>query len=217
MKNLNKKYFALVIFVVYVACFSVLALLKGRMPSDLWALAKIGYQSIPFVLIVVSGFVVYAWKWKIFRGWLVPFPNLNGTWQGVLQSTWIDEKTQQRVGPIPVIITIKQTFVHLSCVVRTAESSSHSFMADFWLDAGNQVRKLSYSYQNQPRPSVVDRSPPHCGTALFEIVGTPVTKLKGTYWTERKTTGEMELTFRQPELLEEFPDDLGRHPMSAKP
>ena len=217
MNNLNKKAFALVIFVVYILCFSVMALHRGESPADLWTMAKIGYQSIPLVLVLVALFVGYAWRWRIFRGWLVPFPDLNGTWQGTLQSTWIDPKTNQGIGPIPIIVSIKQTFIHLSCVVRTAESSSHSFMADFWLDSGNQVRKLGYSYQNQPRPTIVDRSPPHSGTSLFEIIGTPVTKLKGTYWTERKSTGEIELTFRQKELLEEFPDDLGSHPMSPPP
>jgi hypothetical protein len=217
VNNLNKKTFALVIFAIYIVCFSALALCKGKSPADLWAMAKIGYESIPFLLILVGLFVSYAWKWRCFRGWLVPFPDLNGTWQGLLHSTWINPQTQQRVAPIPIIVTIRQTFVHLSCVVRTAESSSHSFIADFWLDASNQVRKLSYSYQNQPKPTVVDRSPPHSGTAVFEIIGTPVTKLKGTYWTERKTTGEIELAFRQKELLEEFPGNLGEHPMSPKP
>ena len=214
MNNLNKNYFALVIFIVYCLCFSAIALRHGQSPSDLWTMVKIGYQSIPAVLVAVGFFATYAWKWKIFRGWLVPFPNLNGTWQGTLQSTWIDEKTGKPVAAIPVILTIRQTFIHVSCVVRTAESSSHSFLANFWLDPSNQVRKFSYSYQNQPRPTVVNRSPPHSGTALFELVGNPVTKLKGTYWTERKTTGEIELTFRQPELLDEFPKDLGGHPMS---
>jgi hypothetical protein len=216
MNNLNKKAFALVIFTAYIICFSALALHEGKSPADLWAMVKIGYHSIPLVLVLVGFFVGYAWKWRVFRGWLVPFPDLNGTWQGMLQSTWIDPQTQQRIAPIPIIVTIRQTFIHLSCVVRTAESSSHSFIADFWLDAANQVRKLSYSYQNQPKPTVVNRSPPHSGTALFEIIGTPVTKLKGTYWTERKTTGEMELVFRQRELLEEFPNDLGPHPNGAK-
>ena len=75
---------------------------------------------------------------------------------------------------------------------------------------------LGYSYHSKPLPSVVDRSQPHDGTIVFELVGNPVEKLKGTYWTARKTTGEVELTFRSAKRLDEFPSDLGKHPISGK-
>ena len=35
-------------------------------------------------------------------------------------------------------------------------------------------------------------------------------------WTERKTTGEVVLKFREAKRLEEFPNDLGKHPVSGK-
>ena len=51
---------------------------------------------------------------------------------------------------------------------------------------------------------------------IFELVGNPVEKLKGTYWTERKTIGEVVFKFREPKRLAEFPSDLGKHPVSGK-
>ena len=50
----------------------------------------------------------------------------------------------------------------------------------------------------------------------MEIIGNPVEKLNGIYWTTRKTTGEVTLTFRCREKLDEYPSDLGEHPMRGK-
>ena len=176
----------------------------------------IGYKAIPLVLLTTGFFVAYAWRWKIFKGWLVPFPDLNGTWQGGLQTTWKNPDTGVTPPAIPVILTIKQSFVRISCVMRTSEMTSRSYLADFWLDGDEQVRMLGYSYHSKPLPTVIDRSQPHDGTIIFELVNDPVEKLKGTYWTARRTTGEVTLTFREKKRLEEFPSDLGRHPVSGK-
>lgn len=216
MKNLHSKRFALAIFAVFAFCFCWVAYRSGRNVSDLWSALVIAYKTIPLVLFVVGVFVGYAWRWRIFRGWLVPFPDLNGTWQGTIQTTWKNPETGEIPAPIPVILTIKQSFIRSSCVMRTAEMTSRSYLADFWLDGDEQVRMLGYSYHSKPLPSVVDRSQPHDGTIIFELVGNPVEKLKGTYWTARKTTGEVALTFREAKRLEDFPSDLGKHPVSGK-
>ena len=216
MKNLHIKRFALVIFIVFAAGFCWVACRSGKNVMDLWTALVIGYKTIPLVLLVAGIFVSYAWRWKIFRGWLVPFPDLNGTWQGTIQTTWKNPETNEVPAPIPVILTVKQSFIRISCVMRTAEMTSHSYLADFWLDGDEQIRKLGYSYHSNPLPSVTDRSQPHDGTIVFELVGNPVEKLKGIYWTARKTTGEVVLTFREKTRLEEFPSDLGKHPVSGK-
>ncbi|QWA09136.1 hypothetical protein GTU79_16880 [Sodalis ligni] len=44
-------------------------------------------------ILVVAAFIKWVWKFKIFRGWLVPFPNLNGSWVGFIYSDW---KTRRR-------------------------------------------------------------------------------------------------------------------------
>ena len=100
--------------------------------------------------------------------------------------------------------------------MRTAEMTSRSYIADFWLDSNEQVRKLGYCYTSTPSVSIVERSQPHDGTIILEIIGDPVEKLYGTYWTTRKTTGEVTLAFRVRERLDEYPADLGDHPMKGK-
>ena len=67
--------------------------------------------------------------------------------------------------------------------------------------------------------NVVDRS---VNTVLGQpLEGTlkktrPVSRLRGTYWTTRKTTGEVTLNFRCREKLEEYPGDLSDHPMTGR-
>jgi len=216
MKNLNAKRFALALFAVFAACFIWTAFLDGKDVTNLGSALVIAYKTIPLVLLFISVFVCYAWRWKIFHNWLVPFPILNGTWQGNIQTTWINPKTGESPPPIPVILTIKQTFIRISCVMRTAEMTSRSYLADFWLDNDEQVCMLGYSYHSKPVATVADRSQPHDGTIVFELIGNPVTKLKGTYWTARKTTGEIVLNFRCVDKVDDFPNDLGKHPVTGK-
>ncbi len=162
----------------------------------------------------VGVFSKYLWKYKVFKNWLVPFPNLNGTWKGTIHTTWIDPETKHRPDPIPAIITINHSFSNISCVMRTAEMSSYSFQSSFLIDKENQVKKLLYSYSSKPIPTVKDRSPQHDGSVEFDIIEVPVLKLVGDYSTTRKTTGHIKMEYWKKDKLEEYPDELGKHPVS---
>lgn len=215
MKNLKAKPFAFFFFGLFAVCFIGLAYATGTPVTDIQSALKTAYKTIPVILIIWLGFAAYAWRWRVFRGWLVPFPDLDGTWQGTIQTTWKDVNGVNPV-PIPVILTIKQSFGRVSCVMRTAEMSSWSYLADFWLDTDEQIRKLGYCYTSSPSLTVAERSQPHDGTMVLEIIGELVEKLKGIYWTTRKTTGEVTLTYRCARRLEEFPSDRIDHPMKGK-
>lgn len=166
-------------------------------------------------LLLIGFFTKWGWRWKRLQGWLVPFPDLNGTWEGSLQTSWRVEQGKTP-GPIPVILTIKQSFLHISCVMRTAEMESHSYVEGFCIDSDRQVRLLCYSYTSRPKVSLRDRSTPHDGTILFKILGEPANKLDGEYWTQRKTTGTVALTFRTKDQLSDLPADFPTHPMTKQ-
>lgn len=180
--------------------------------------AKDFFTLIPKVVsidvLVVALFVKWGWKLKMFRGWLVPFPNLNGTWVGFIYSDWINPATGEKPPPIPVMLTVNQSFFHASCVMRTSEMESLSYSEGFLIDADRQVKQLAYSYTSKPRLSLNERSIPHDGTAVFQIIEKPKSKLHGRYWTERLTKGEINLEYHTNELLEELPDSLGDHPVT---
>ncbi len=165
-------------------------------------------------LLVIAVFVKWGWKFKIFRGWLVPFPNINGTWVGFIYSDWKDPETGQKTPPIPVMLTVNQSFFHISCVMRTSEMESSSYSEGFLIDTDRQVKKVAYSYASKPRLSLNERSIPHDGTAVFQIIENPKQKLIGRYWTERLTKGEIVLEHHSGELFEELPESMGEHPVT---
>lgn len=100
--------------------------------------------------------------------------------------------------------------------MRTAEMTSRSYLAGFWVDNDEQLRMLGYCYASKPSMRVAERSQAHNGSITFEVIGKTASKLKGTYWTERKTTGEVSLTYKTSDHLDEYPQNLGAHPMAEQ-
>jgi hypothetical protein len=214
LKNLNLKPFWYILAAFSAIIMFVAALLKGFTFNNILDFLRI----VPVVAtadgIAYLVFATWLWRWKLLQGWLIPFPDLNGTWQGYIQTEWKDSE-ENAPGPIPAILSIKQGFDRMSCVMRTAEMESHSYLEGFCLDKNAQVKKLCYSYTSKPKASLRERSTPHDGTMLFSIIGKPVNKLEGEYWTQRKTVGAITLTFRTKKLLDEIPNDFPEHPVSA--
>ena len=207
MKNLNMKLFWYIIAVYSALVLFVAAMVQGfdlRNFLDVLRLVPIVATADGIAYFV---FITWFWRWKLLQGWLIPFPDLNGTWQGYIQTNW-KNANNKIPGPIPAILTIKQSFGRVSCVMRTTEMESHSYLEGFYIDKDSQVRRLCYSYTSRPKAALRDRSTPHDGTMLFNIIGNPVQKLEGEYWTQRLTIGSVMLSFRTKELLDELPSDI---------
>lgn len=212
MNNLNLKPFLIILLTISGLAWFGIATVDGLDMQNFVEFMRPIPTVVTIVLILVAIFVKWLWRWKHLQGWLVPFPDLNGTWQGYIQTHW---KNAEGKAPdqIPAVLTIRQTFGRISCVMRTAEMESHSYLEGFCIDAEAQVRQLCYSYTSKPKTALRSRSTPHDGTMLFNIVGNPVRKLEGEYWTQRQTTGSVTLTFRDKALLDELPTDNQAHPM----
>jgi len=213
MKNMNLKPFLSILLAFSGLFWFGIATASGLNMQSFADFMRPIPKVITADLILVAVFVRWLWRWKFLQTWLVPFPNLNGTWQGHIQTNWKDADGKTP-GPIPTILTIKQTFVRMSCVMRTGEMVSRSYLEGFCIDKDAQVRQLCYSYTSRPKASLRERSTPHDGTMLFNIIRKPVYKLEGEYWTQRQTTGTVTLNFLAKELLEELPSDLPVHPMA---
>ena len=214
MRNLNPKPFLYAIVGFSVIVWFILITISGFDINNLLSLLKPFPNVVTADALLVTVFIKWGWRLSVFHDWLVPFPDLAGTWQGSLQTDWKDENGNVP-GPIPVILTIHQSFLHISCVMRTAEMESHSYAEGFVIDRERQIRQLCYSYTSKPRSSLRDRSTPHDGTILFRLSGEPVNKLVGEYWTQRKTTGTVTMTFKTKELLDELPTDIPAHPVAS--
>lgn len=192
-----------------------LAYIRGLNLADPIAFFGLLPQVAFIDLIIAAAFVKWGWRHPIFQGWLVPFPDLTGTWIGEICSDY-EPEPGKRLTPIPTMLTITQNFFQVSCVMHTGEMKSRSYSEGFQVDHDRQLKQLSYIYTSKPDLPHADRSRPHDGTAVFDIINDGETRrLEGRYWTERKTTGEINLTFSRTEILDRLPDDLLSHPMSA--
>jgi hypothetical protein len=153
-------------------------------------------ESISIIVIIASLFDRYLWKCRIFQKWLVLIPNLNGDWKGSIYSSWTKTDTKEECKPIETVLTIRQSLSHISCVMWTGEMRSDSVSADFRIDVNSQVLKLSYVYMSLPNNDVRERSQIHYGAIIFDILKLKNNeiRLKGNYWTDRKTIGTIELS-----------------------
>lgn len=135
-------------------------------------------------------FIAWAWKWKIFYPWLVPFPNLSGNWEGTIKSNW----KEKEIEPIPIEVSITQNFFNVQVRIKTKESRSYSIGASFDIDNERGFQQLFYTYLNTPKAGVRERSEMHYGSTILNFDGFKVRKMDGEYWTDRQTTGEITLT-----------------------
>jgi hypothetical protein len=194
MKSVREEALRWVQFLTFAAIWIGLIFLTQREMNITVETIKTIPDAITIYAVLAFFFVKWGWKWRIFRGWLVPFPNLQGTWEGTITSTW-KSTAGQAPAPIPATLVIRHKFSEISCVLYTGESESHSMAAQVNEDSAGVLR-LSYTYTSRPKPSVRDRSEIHDGAAVLTVGEAPTLSLKGEYWTGRKTTGEMSFQFK---------------------
>lgn len=134
----------------------------------------------------------WAWKQPLFQGWFVKRPILVGNWTFVITSLWTDPQTNRRPDPIKATVTIRQTYTHLHLRLDTPESSG-DFIASKIVTKDDGTYQISGVFRNQPRISLQDRSRTHLGALALDVIGeaTSPKELKGHYWTDRGTSGEI--------------------------
>ena len=216
MKHLNTKLYiwaliivSLIVYGIYFAFSSSYAVYENF--SDFLKPLSIVVMVDAFI---VSIFVKWLWKLKLLYPWFVPFPDLNGTWKGVLKSNWQCPNTGKKPNEIPIILTINQTFTNVSCVMRTGEMCSESFTSGFIINLETDSTHIVYSYKSDPKADIKYRSAPHFGTTKLSVVNNK-SILDGEYWSSRETTGTIHLKFWKKEKSDIYLDEFGEHPMST--
>jgi len=147
-------------------------------------------------------FIQFAWRWPIFRRWLVQRPDLSGTWKCDLTSTYVgdDGNPVQKI----VYVVIRQTLTSLSFRLYSERAKSAS-LADNIFSDGTDLFALAIAYQNIPR--LEDRgteSDIHFGSSLFTHIDYDCERLEGHYWTDRKSKGSVVLRERRPEQVASY-------------
>jgi hypothetical protein len=153
---------------------------------------------------VLALLIFDRWLWRLAPiQRLVKRPLLHGTWRGELLSSWTDPKTGKGVDPIVTYVAFKQTYSGISMRLMTKESSSRSLVAA--LDNSNdQLPLLTSTYVNTPQLLIQGRSRIHHGAVMLDVHGNPPDRLTGTYWTDRDTKGQLNLSARTRALYTSF-------------
>ncbi len=182
----------------------IILMVKGIEVANGWAAIK----EIPTVVGWLTPFALWfastGWRWRIFKGWLVLTPDLNGTWEGDIRSEWIDPHTGQKIPSIKTYLIIKQTLFDIHCCQITQESKSYSRAATIQRSPDGNISVIEFTYSNTPKVSVHYRSRSHDGACTLDVITGRQRKLIGKYWTDRNTKGEIELQFFSKERRQEF-------------
>lgn len=144
----------------------------------------------------------WGWKWPVAQRISKTPRDISGTWQSTLDSAWVNPETHERPAPKTVYVVVRQTSSSVIVTLVSDESRSQSTTARVVLE--NDSWLLHYLYTNEPTKPYRKRSPIHHGCGVLEIVGSPVQRLTGAYWTDRDSSGTLALTSRVKEYGGDF-------------
>jgi hypothetical protein len=209
MKNIKSEAFLWVQLGGFVLIWVALLYLTGTSLAINWEAVEKLPDAVTIYVVAAFIFTKWLWRLKMFSGWIVPFPDLQGTWKGELKSTWKDA-SGQRIPAISVVLVIRQTFSSVSCTVFTKESESYSTAAQIVRDEESGTIRLDYNYTNRPKAIIRERSAIHDGAARLRVVTVPSLRMEGEYWTSRCTSGDVAVSFQGRELADSYrPDEFG--------
>lgn len=155
------------------------------------------------VALLVAAFDRWLWKIPLLHGWFVRRPNVAGTWVAEIRSTWSGRDSGESAPPITGYMAIRQTFSSLSLRLMTSESTSQVLTAEITA-ADDGTYTISAVYQATPGARVRDRSPIHHGGLLLQVADRRPRVITGTYWTDRRSSGDLRLSDRQDGFFGDF-------------
>ena len=187
---------AAIVAVVYVGGLWI----SGITPELEW----MRFYSLAVLLLIALSWAwdKWIWRWLLFQRFNFVPPLVSGTWKGMLESTWVDAASGASPPPKTAYLVVRQTSSAVRLVLLTDEARSETRLARV-ARADGKV-SLDYMYVGEPDVLVEDRSRMHRGAASLLVSGSPATRLHGRYWTDRNSTGSLDLTEHSPELADDY-------------
>ena len=196
---MNHRPYIQIIAGVVALIYTILLWKSGITPEVRWLR---GYSIAVLVAVALWGaWDRWIWRVSLFQRMQFVPPRILGTWKGELRSHWTDPDTEVRPPRKYVYLVIKQTFSSVSVMLLTDESQSQSYSL---LAKATKENGLGYLYLNEPEMDADESSHMHRGAAIFRLSDTPVALLRGRYWTDRETTGELVFKERCPKLADDY-------------
>lgn len=158
-----------------------------------------------FIGLLIDFSVIFFYKlfYDLFDNWLwkfssfIPFrnvPNLNGKWEGNLNSSFKD-KTDDDLTNVKAMIQISQTWQEIEIRLKTNNSKSKTVTAAFFTKNPNAI-ELSYQYQNDPNPNAIKSMHTHKGTGWVTLAP-EMNSFEGGYYNGRDSKNHGSLKFEK--------------------
>lgn len=179
---------------IIIGLFSLVILATSFLTGQ--SIDEQGYKwistSSSIVIIIVLVFDKWAWRWPIISKvtGLLGHPILYGTWKGTIA---FDKDANGKAGSIDCYLSVYQTFSEVQIRGYFGSSQSYSLTAAIERPRAAHTR-LVYAYHGAAPYGKRDLNRPNEGTAMLDIIGTPVEELDGSYFTDRGGTGRIRLT-----------------------
>lgn len=155
-------------------------LYKFKMPKSVLGYWDLILESAGYSVVVIAVYERYLWKYNPF----VKMPKLKKKYTGVLSYNY-----KGRSGEKVVEIEIKQSFLSTDVKLKSDEISSKTITSDLVEENGEFV--LYYTYTTNPLSRYSEKNPIQIGTCKLQI--DEIDSIKGSYWTNRKTIGDLTL------------------------
>lgn len=156
----------------------------------------------PFSAVVTSLVIIlwlfdkWLWKWSplhlLFSGPTI----LEGTWQGTLRTTWVDQSTGKSPPDKTVYLLITQQWSAIHLRLMTDQGGSISILAREY-PANDGLKQILCLYENTPKAENRGQSKNsrHYGGMILQVQGEPAKKLEGHYWTDKNPSTSGYLSF----------------------
>ena len=174
-----------IVVIVYGVGFLVLEAPAWRVLTQLSGLAVL------IVSLLLLAFDKFLWKLPIINHF-VKRPVLHGTWKGKFVSDYEYPETGKREGPTEAYLVVRQTYSSIHLRFITARSTSESMACELRIKRDGRY-EIYAVYENRPLLLAQKESPVDRGGLILEVIGDPAHALEGSYWTDRKTQGDLKL------------------------
>lgn len=174
-KSLLKNFAWMAIIIFVILCFINRNVLAPTFPLN--KIFEYAGKSISYTIIFMVLYEKCLWKFNPFN----KTPVLKKHYEGTFLSSFDNSQRTAK-------LEIKQTLLSIQIIMITEESKSSSITAS--IDEILNEKYLTYCYINTPDSQYRNRSEIHYGTAILCVED--VNKLKGSYYTDRKTRGSMD-------------------------
>ena len=183
-----------------VAVFALGIWLTGGQESASWL--KFFSVAVIAASAVLAAWDRYLWHLRPVQKSKNAPRDIRGTWRGELTGHWVDPTTGTSPGPKVVYLVVRQSATSVSVTLLSEESQSKSSFGV--ISGADSSASLDYMYLNEPNNALQMRSRIHHGSASLVVTGRPASRLRGHYWTDRDSRGDLEFDAHTRGYVEDY-------------